>query len=246
MTPDQKAALDKIKKLLRMKRGGSAGEVENALRMAQEIAAKHGIDLSSVNPDEEERERPITHVDEILGARIQFECKYAALVCHQFFHVEVFAGRNGDGKFKLTFVGTEWDQQIALYVYRFLVRHFRYEWTHNRGRLRNRQAFLWGMYLGLCSKLREKNPEHSDAHGLVHLERALVRRQQYVKDRFGDLSSSSVKPDDDAGAARRRGYDAGQKTEIRPALKGSPVATPKLAPPERPQLQPSTGQLALL
>jgi hypothetical protein len=57
MTPEQKAALDKIRKLLRMKRGGTAGEVENALRMAQELAAKHGIDLNTVDPDVDERER---------------------------------------------------------------------------------------------------------------------------------------------------------------------------------------------
>jgi hypothetical protein len=34
-------ALEKIKKLLRMKRGGTQAEIETALALAQQIAAKH-------------------------------------------------------------------------------------------------------------------------------------------------------------------------------------------------------------
>lgn len=89
MTKDE--AIEKIKKLLRMQRGGTPGEVENALRLAQEIADKHSVDLNGVDPDAE-AQRPISHESIIHGARVQFECKYAALIVRAFFHVPVDRG----------------------------------------------------------------------------------------------------------------------------------------------------------
>ena len=86
--------LEKIRKLLRLKRGGTPDEISTALRLAQELAEKHGIDLNTVNPDEDsQRERPISHREAIIGARIQWECKYAALVADSFFNVSAFTNR---------------------------------------------------------------------------------------------------------------------------------------------------------
>ena len=47
------AILERLKKLLRMKRGGTPDEIATALRLAQQIADEHGINLDSLNPDEE-------------------------------------------------------------------------------------------------------------------------------------------------------------------------------------------------
>jgi hypothetical protein len=146
--------IEKIKKLLRMKRGGTVAEVETALNLARELATKHGIDIEGVNPDEETQQRPIGHEEALTAARIQWECKYAGLIAENFFNVSVFTRRVrmkrwpfiGTG---LTFVGTDWDRQIAIYVYKFLVGHFRREWNTKRGRCRNRRAFMYGMYVGL-------------------------------------------------------------------------------------------------
>src|SRR5689334_10423072 len=133
MTPEQQSALDKIKKLLRMKRGGTQAEVETALNLARELAEKHGIDLEAVNPEEEEQQRPIGHESTEPSARLQFESIYASLICQKFFNVEVFRQKSVPrfGLFfrssytvRLTFIGTDWDRQIAIYVYHFLVRHF--------------------------------------------------------------------------------------------------------------------------
>jgi hypothetical protein len=248
MTPESQAALEKIKKLLRMKRGGTADEVETALRLAQELAARHGIDISSVDPDREEHERPIHHVDELLGARIQCECKYAALVCQQFFHVEVFARRRTITRFTLTFAGTGWDRQIAIYVYRFLCGHFRREWNTRRGRCRNRQSFMWGMYRGLCSKLHEQRQAQVEARGvgLIHVERALARRRDYVSRHFGGMTSTTVAPARDAAEASVRGWRAGRETEIRSGIKGSTSPPPARIADTARQPHPPSGQLTLL
>lgn len=214
--------IEKIKKLLRMKRGGTPDEVATALRLAQELAEKHGIDLNSVNPDDDgQREKPISHNDEVLGARASWESKYAALVVSQFFKVSVFRAVNGERtKYVHRFVGEGWDIQIATYIYRFLCGHFRREWKTRHGRCRNRQSFMWGMYLGICQKLRDRQPLTEQAPGLIKADRALVCRNKYIQEHWGDLQSNDVKPDGDAAAARYAGYIAGQQTEIRSSMKG--------------------------
>ena len=223
--------IDKIKKLLRMKRGGTPDEIATALRLAQELAEKHDIDLNAVNPDEETiREKPISHEDAICGSRVSWESRYASLVVNQFFKVRVFQSVNDNQtKYVLRFVGEEWDRQIALYVYRFLCGHFRREWKTKRGRCRNRQAFMYGMYLGLCGKLRDRQPEVQQA-GIIRADRALARRNQYIAEHFGELDSESVKPDGDAAQARYRGWLAGRATEIRSGVKGSDGCDQSLSP----------------
>ena len=225
MTPEQQAALDKIKKLLRMKRGGTPDEISTALRLAQELAEKHGIDLSDVNADDEteHRERPLGHQDTILGARVQWECKYAMLLVQIFFNVNPFLNtftrsnpwRRVQG---ITFVGTELDRQIATYVYGFLVGHMRREWRTKRGRCRNRQAFMYGMYLGIHSKLRERQPKAVNQAGLVLVDRALARRDKYVEDNFGALRDVETALTGNAEKAKLEGWLAGRDTEIRSGL----------------------------
>jgi hypothetical protein len=220
LTMNRETIIEKIKKLLRMKRGGTPDEIATALRLAQELAAKHGIDINAVNPDV--TEKPIQHGDEVLGRRVSFECKYASLIVDQFFKVSVFQTVNDvRSKYVFRFVGESWDIEIATYVYRFLCGHLRRTWTKQRGRLRNRQAFLWGMYLGICAKLRDLQPKTVDEPGLVKVDRQLQRRKDYIDKHFGKLSSASVEPDDDAKAARWSGFLAGQKTEIRSGVNGS-------------------------
>lgn len=213
--------IEKIKKLLRMKRGGTPDEIATALRLAQELAEKHGIDLDDVNPEEEQlRESPITHQDEVHGARVSWESRYAAMICDSFFRVRAFkAVNNSRTKYVIRFVGEEWDIQIAIYVYRFLCGHFRREWNAKRGRLRKRRAFMWGMYLGLAQKLRERQPKEKPEAALMRFERALLRRDQYIAARW-EVTSNKASPDDDSAKARYRGWLAGRDTEIHSGVKG--------------------------
>jgi hypothetical protein len=225
--------IEKIKKLLRMKRGGTPDEIATALRLAQELAAKHGINIGDVNPDEEDpaKEKPISHIDALISARIQCECKYAALTLEQFFKVTCLTRKTRWNEYRLTFIGTDWDTQIALYVYHFLVGHFRREWKTKRGRCRNRQAFMYGMYLGLCSKLRERQPVIEQKPGIIHTDRALIRRSDYMQKTFGDTSKKNCVPDDDASQARYRGYLAGRDTEIRSGVKAGDQQAANMLPP---------------
>src|SRR6266571_1607867 len=96
---DKDKIIDKIRKLLRMQRGGTPGEVETALGLAAELARKHGIALDAVDPDATPAQH-ITHLNTKTSARIQWECKYAALICNQFFNVHVLLRLVGGTTFK--------------------------------------------------------------------------------------------------------------------------------------------------
>ena len=226
--------LEKIKKLLRMQRGGTQAEVETALAMAAELARKHGIDLAAVNPGEDHLDRVLGHADAILSTRLQWECKYAALVAENFFNVSLVCRTAGlansrgwsyKWNYAITFIGTAADTEIAVYVYHFLVGHFRRSWNRSSGRLRNRQSFMWGMYLGLCHKLKESRktaPQPADPNALTLVSRELERRHAYLEKHFGPTTTSSGEPDAVANIAALAGYVEGRKTDITPGLTHQP------------------------
>lgn len=201
--------LEKIKKLLRNK-GRTTEETETALFLAQKLAIKNGIDINSVNPDEPTRE-PITHAKAAALSRIQCECKYSAMIINRFFNVRAFANSG------IVFVGTSTEIEIAKYVYNFLVKHFRREWKTKRGRLRNRQSFMWGMYRGLYYKLQLLEPKHIEKEGIILTSHA-VAIKNYVDEKFDRLGSMDMQPDKDSEAARRRGIASGLATNIRKGL----------------------------
>lgn len=211
----QDKIIDKIKKLLRMKRGGTPEEIATALRLAQELATKYKIDLASVNPDDEASNK-ITHEDIILGSRIQWECKYAALICKNFFHVEILIHRLA--QLRIAFIGTQKDIEIARYVYAFIVRRMRASWLTKRGRARNRQAFLYGMFLGICSNLRENQENHQSDDGLILLKRGLAQRSSYLEKYFGKTKARSCEPDSKSDNALMKGFFAGKEVIIRDGL----------------------------
>lgn len=227
MTTDGKnRILDKIKKLLRMKRGGTPDEIATALALAAELARKHDIDLDSIDPDAVPAQ-PIGHIDAVTSARIQWECKYAGMICQKFFNVTMLLRQGGKVRIRgwryvsdyvLTFIGLERDIQIAIYVYRFLVGHFRRCWNTRSSRCRNRRAFLWGMYLGVFTKLEEQYKQQVNESGLIFIGRQVALRDDYMRATWGETTGENLKPDSDASAAENAGFVAGRKTEIRAAL----------------------------
>lgn len=221
MSQDQ--IIEKIKKLLRMKRGGTAGEIENALRMAQELASKHGIDMASVNPDEESEERRISHAEEILKSRLPMEAKFAAAILVNFFNVGVIIMKRWNMRivqrfYIVAFIGTAWDCEVAKYVFAFLQQHFRRSWSQRENRrLKNRAAYLSGMYLGLGAKLeadRDKNLPNEA--GLILISRGMQRRNDYIKKFWPNSKDHDLQTDDStAWASKMAGIHAGDKTQIR-------------------------------
>ncbi len=206
--------IEKIKKLLRMKRGGTPAEIETALSLVQKIAAQNNIDINSIDENETAKE-PITHISSYNLSRLQMECRYSALVINRFFNVTTFVQRGI--KHKIIFVGNKTNLEIADYVYNFLIKHLRYQWNNNRGKLRNRQAFMYGIYQGLFAKLYSEEKRIEQTEGIVMIGNQ-VAIKNYIENNFGELTSSSAKPDKDSLTASYRGYLIGKNINIRKGL----------------------------
>lgn len=245
----QDAIIEKIKKLLRMKRGGTQGEIENALAAAARLAREHGINLDSINPDESVQE--IRHVAEALNSRLPMEARYAAAILVNFFNVNVVISKRPQprrpwaSQYAAVYIGLPWDTEVARYVFVFLQKHFRRAWSQRGNRrLKNRAAFLEGMFLGLAAKLEdERKANQPDEAGLVMIGTALKRRAEYVQKHWPKAGTQNLKRDhSDAHASRLAGVRAGQDTNIRRAMKESPAA----ARPALPPMNPLKPQLELL
>lgn len=207
----------KIKKLLRMKKGCTTFETETALKLAHEIAIKYGLDIYKINPDEQSR-CLIEHANIQDLKRVQIECKLAAMIINSFFNIRTLLSQRYESSV-IIFIGTKSDIEIARYIYTFIIRSFRYQWNHNRGRLRNRNAFLQGMYLGLCSKLRAQMPRTDNPAALIYLSHntALLK---YKEEKFPETTEQRI-VDRDASKAKSEGYLRGWKIEIRSGLNAS-------------------------
>ncbi|MBC8009968.1 MAG: DUF2786 domain-containing protein [Burkholderiales bacterium] len=212
--------LEKIKKLLRLARSSNPHEAALAMAKAMALAAEHRVCLSQVDPDQEATH--VTHRDhEDRLARLSAEHHFAALICQRFFRVRCIV-RNSHARQFIAIVGATTDAEIALYVLGFLVHHFRFCWRHHRGRVRNRKAFMSGMFNGLYAKLREDElpAEKSEASNAL-----VVSLDAYIATHIGETKKKKAPEcSADASAARRAGFNQGQKTNIRGAIKPSEAA----------------------
>ena len=222
--------IDKIKKLLRLARSSNPNEAALAMARAMELAAQHHVTIEGLNPDELAKEKAVTHRDTKELSRVTYDQRYAHAICRRFFRVtpveaEVIHIVDGwpRSAWKTRLVGTASDIEIALYVFGFLTQHFAYCWRQFRGRLRNRHAYVYAMYLGIVSKLAEQMPE-TEVKGT---ELVLAEQTAYIAAVMGKLTSAPIgTPDSMASAAANAGWRQGRKTEIRTPLKPSAEPAP--------------------
>lgn len=226
--------IDRIKKLLRLARSANPHEAQLAMQRALELARDHDVAVEGLNPDEQAKEKTVTHRDTEARQRMSYDKEYAVRIVGAFFHVSPVFNRKivtpADGwpyevQF-VTFVGTASDCEIAIYVYDFLVHHFAWCWRKHRGRLRNRRAYVDGMFQGLFRKLHDALPEPTERQVRGN-ELALVEHDNYIAAWIGATEAKKFgRPDHDAHAARWAGYLQGQKTNIAPAIKPSQEPEP--------------------
>jgi hypothetical protein len=225
--------IEKIKKLLRLSRSSNPHEAQLALARALELARQHGVAVEGLNPDEQAKEKAVTHRDSEPVRRMSYDARYAATICQRFFRI------NAVERAKLTmvdgwpmrvvylmFVGTESDVEIALYVYNFLKHHFSYCWRKHRGRLRNRHAFVYGMTQGIFAKLLDAEPPAQPIE-VKGNELAIDARRHYITALVGETVRKEWNPPSaDAKAATWAGFVHGQKTSILNPLKEGERTTP--------------------
>lgn len=215
--------IEKIRKLLRLSRSSNPHEARLAMQRALEMAREHDVSIEGLNPDEQSKEKTITHRSTADYRRIDYDKEYAVRICSRFFRITpIFvtdlAIRNGwpvEVK-RVTFVGTKSDLEIAFYVYGFLTHHFAFCWRKYRGRFRNRRAYVDGMFYGIYSTMEESEPERTGT------ELVISDHKSYISAVIGSTTASAYhRPDHEASAAAWAGYVQGRKTNICTALKSS-------------------------
>ena len=217
-------AIDKIKKLLRMKRGGTAAEIATALRRALQIAQRYGIDLAAVNPDDDGASRSVGHDAQPCGARIAYDHKYASAICTRFFNVDVvFGDRWRDNgrpgiEFAINLVGLPCDREVARYVFIFVCRQFKIAWRTRRGRCRNRQNFIFGMFKGICANLEEARPNVAEAVPAAPTEALELSRREYLDRHWPHTKKLNGGTPKRLSTSAFHGFLAGRATQIRPAV----------------------------
>jgi hypothetical protein len=237
--------IEKIKKLLRLARSSNPHEAKLALARALELAREHRVNIEGLNPDQAAKETATTHRETACVSRVSYDKRYALLIVKKFFRVSVVEVQGivvvkgwPRAGWRIAFVGTATDIEVAIYVYAFLTHHFARCWNHratlataraNAGRLRNRHAFVHGMMLGIYTKLLQQMPEDASPESTAL---AVVQDDQrrYIQSVYGALTEvKNNRPSGLDSAAASAGFAAGRNTEIRSALKAPAEQTLALA-----------------
>jgi len=148
---EKESVLDKIKKLLRLTSSSNQHESQLAMERAQELALRHGIDISGVDSKEPDASEII---QEQADYRRTTHGKFAGAIVLQFWPVKAVKAAT-----VLFWIGTREDVQMARYVYEFLMVEFPRLWKmHQRAEglaVNSRGDYFYGLYRGLSQKLKK-------------------------------------------------------------------------------------------
>ncbi len=163
--------IDKIKKLLALSNSSNEHEATLALTKAKELATQYDLDLATIKVvSEKPKDEPIEKGNAIcLGHRKPISQRYISCLLREFFNVRVvyFGGRYSG--FEMILVGRRKDIEIAHYVQEFLSREFMTRWhqfrsLHPEIQTKDRGSYLYGLYIGLKTKLRGAQQKTENQH----------------------------------------------------------------------------------
>lgn len=226
--------LERIRKLLRLSKSANSHEAALAMQRAMELAAKHAIDLSTLETDPEVSD--IIHKWFKAPTRLSREWKAALSLAQAYFHVTVCVSRH---KAQVVFVGRTDAVDVADYIVTFLVKESRrqcavYAVAEKQARRRmtsgKRAAYIHGFFLGvgvqLKSGLMDLMRENSELAIVIASEES--KRAAKMDDLVGERSSVAAAKRPKMSAAVVSGFTAGNKTHLNRGLTG-PQAPQQLA-----------------
>jgi hypothetical protein len=223
---DKADIVAKLRKLMNTN-GRTEAERDSAEILAAAIAAKHGIDLQQVDLAGSRPNMVIT--ERMVGQWFSMpkEASYASAVCVKYFEVSQITLIGYDGA-KETFIGLDYHLDIAEQVFRFLIHEFRYRWNHGKGQLKNRNQFLYGMFIALLAKLNERFSGRATTPGVEISWKA--KRDAYLREHHPNSTARQLATKQRDSRAISAGLAAGRDIEIRPAVKaGTTVKRGELA-----------------
>ncbi|KAF0176484.1 MAG: hypothetical protein FD161_3023 [Limisphaerales bacterium] len=206
--------ISKLKAMLN-RNGRTEAEADTFQIMAAALADKHGIDIAALDAAEARQASVIMHKQVGEWGKCPPEADYAAVICKSFFEVDTITSCGWTER--MQFVGTAHHLEVAEYVFNFLLREFRWQWNHRRGRCRNRKQFLYGCMVALHTKLSARFAKPATEAVEVSWK---AKRQAYIAATFSKLTTTPLAPKQVGGAATQRGFRAGSEIEIRPGVNG--------------------------
>lgn len=233
----QDAALDKIKRLLRLgQRSANQGESQNALAMAAKIAARHSIDLAAVKT-EEDKER-IAH--ETFPSRAFYNKveSSAFKVVMSLFHCSAVYERDR-ATATATLIGAPHNLAAARCALGFIIeqagrdlKEFRRQHRLlSRRRLAKgaESAFLDGWGAAVIHKFKAveaSTPELNCAQYAIVLAADQSAREDYVRRLHPDIKERRQREsNNDYAGAWQSGVRAGRDVEVRNTIESAPVQT---------------------
>jgi hypothetical protein len=222
--------IEKIKALLRLARSANKHEAELALQRAFELAEKHKIDVTTLDPDANAED--VTHELFGFGWRLAFLNGVMLNLCVRFFHVEICLKKPD-----VMFVGKPTDITIAWYVYGFLcqqcrkwLRQFEAEEKSARRKITEakRKNFISGFSYGIASQLREVKAAiqiDDTKTALILAERE--ERKRHLAEAVPNTADIKLHEPRRQRGALMEGYTRGKETRINKPLTGT--AAPVLA-----------------
>jgi hypothetical protein len=188
---EERAALEKISRLLSLAQSSNEHEAQAAMAAAQRLMLKYNLEACTRS---QARDYCFRHVGKPTG-RVYEAPRILALILSEHFFVEtiwvpVWRPLEGKRRSVIEVCGTHANVEMAEYVHDFLTQTSERLWLeHKRERgirsNRDRRAFLAGVMTGFRDKLASQKKQHRE-HGLVW--RGDAQLGAYVKERHPRLS----------------------------------------------------------
>lgn len=233
-----KETIAKIMKLLALGSSPNKYEAELAMQRAYELMQKYDIDIADIKQDEKK------YVDNTvpIGGKIYEEHLLVSRLCRDYFKVFSFVDsmpidknisysmmtdKLMDAKC-IRFVGKKHHVEISLYVFAFLVYTFRklYRKQNKIQKVRDKKAFMEGLYIGLNQKLEESHKKVEQEYGIVVVEDADLLKHCHENWNLSDMNRKQRMVDKES---YERGVKEGRSIDIHDGIQqGSEKSGTKL------------------
>lgn len=169
----------KISKLLNLATSSNENEAKAAAAMAQSLMVKHNLKMSEIEVKEYEE----STIDEF--GRESVRTKYCRSIIDQYFFVNVVTHRTWENRkwvSRLKIYGASENVEVATYIYSFLDKAFLRLWKQYKAETgcpaSSKQSFMFGLYKGICSQLKDTRKKVENETGLVVVPDAGLRKWQ--------------------------------------------------------------------
>lgn len=206
---------ERIKKLLRLSKSPNQHEAELALSMAFEIAARHQIDIESIDLDDDLRR--IVQESMSVGYRFSLSKKLALMVVKTYFNVNpVISYPN------VLFIGTGPDIAIARHVFHYLTATYDRICAGYKSRMgrrftaTRRRSYTQGFFYGVGAKLKQNTVTlelENNQYGLI-VRREEQRRQEFEEATLNIVSVPLRKEGRRDNSWLMQGYRDGKAVEM--------------------------------